>query len=399
MITTHDDNLERQYKEVCVQCSQLFSNLDRAKREVFKLRGKISISEMAPERMKTEMNRQRERALREKRANADLQESRADGLSEVLGECETKKTARIHSRRQTCPEPIPVTRIPKKRARHMDIPPPLEGCQCSVCKTVQGLGSVMLIPVGLESIQSGQQVILGDRIIVKGERPGTIRYLGKLEGHRTEVDNEVFAGVQLDHPTGRHNGTFNGKRYFSCPPKHGVFVPMRDVICVTSRAIMPQSSSLALKKARQRQEAEDKARRQFLVDQETSYQEDLRRLKKVHQFDLAEDVNVLSIETPALASPKKPVRKETFDAGAERGKQLRPIDQSRVLPGSEVKEMRNRMEGLLEKSRSIYDEIHPSHSIGNRDLQPESLSSYLRSTREEETGRQGRREVTISGTV
>ena len=376
VISTHDDNLERQYKEVCAQCSKLFSELDRAKREVFKLRGKISISEMTPERIREEVNRQREREAKALQTNRGLSEGRtADEFTQVLGE--------RPAHRHVVPGPIPVTRIPKKRARHMDIPPPVDGCQCSVCKTVQGLGSAVLIPVGLESIQSGQQVLLGDRVIVRGQRPGTVRYLGKLEGHRTEIDNEVFAGVQLDQPAGLHNGTFNGKRYFSCPAKHGVFLPLRDVVCVTSRAPVPPSNSLALRNSQRRQEADEKARRQHVIDQELVHQSGQKHGSR-------EDANVLYLETPGK-SGKKPAKREPQPHA------IGSPDAAREL---ETKGVSSRMDVLLQKTRNIYDETHPSHNVSNRDSQPVALSGYLRSAMGEgDTGRQARREVTISATT
>jgi dynactin 1 len=33
-----------------------------------------------------------------------------------------------------------------------------------------------------------------------------------------------WVGVELDTPTGKHNGTVQGKSYFTCKPGHGVFV-------------------------------------------------------------------------------------------------------------------------------------------------------------------------------
>ncbi|KAI6655227.1 hypothetical protein LOD99_2515 [Oopsacas minuta] len=381
VITTHDDNLERQYKEMCAQCSKLFSDLDRAKREVFKLRGKISIVEMTPERMRIEMNKQKERDMKKaQQVDRDLHESRTDELAQVLNERPIRKNAP----RLPIPAPIPVTRIPKKRARHTDIPPPVEGCQCSVCKTVQGLGSSMIVPVGIESIQSGQQILLGDRVIVKGQRPGTVRYLGKLEDHKNDLGNEVFAGVQLDYPVGVHNGTFNGKRYFSCPAKHGVFLPLRDVICVSNRAVVPLSTSLALKRAKKRQEAEEKAKKQ-LIEQERAYQSGIKYLNEIEQKRYSMDnINVLSLETP-LTSYKKLEKKISLDSG----KLIQSTDFSKTTPDKEKLEMRNRMDNLLLKSRSIYDEKHPSHVISSREMQPESLSRY---GRPDGTGGQGRRE-------
>lgn len=396
VITTHDDNLERQYKEVCAQCSKLFSDLDRAKREVFKLRGKISIAEMTPERIRIEMNREREKH-RAQQMDREVCVDRSDELAEMLGE----KPVRKHKHRFQTPSPIPVTRAPKKRARHTDIPPPVEGCQCSVCKTVQGLGSTMLIPIGLDSIQSGQQLMLGDRVIVKGQRPGAVRYLGKLEDHKTEVGNEVFAGVQLDHPMGLHNGTFNGKRYFSCPAKHGVFLPLRDVICVTNRAVVPLSDSLALKRAKRRQEAEERAKRQVLLEQEREYQAKLEKLRENEQKRYSlEDINVLSLETPHTSS-KTPARRDLLLTGiqtVEKASQIHSTDFSKAKPDSEIREMRNRMDSLLLKSRSIYDETHRSNTLNNREKQPESLSGFPGSAVKEGTGGQGGREVSISVT-
>nr|KAG5713890.1 hypothetical protein BaRGS_024517 [Batillaria attramentaria] len=63
-------------------------------------------------------------------------------------------------------------------------------------------------------VNSKLQVQLGDHVVVKGERTGRIRYIG-----------------HLDKIVGRHDGFFNGKRYFFCHKDHGIFLPLHDIVC------------------------------------------------------------------------------------------------------------------------------------------------------------------------
>jgi len=59
---------------------------------------------------------------------------------------------------------------------------------------------------------------LDERVVTKG-RPGTIRYIGALDGTKG-----TWFGVELDHAGGKHNGTVKGRSYFECAALHGVFV-------------------------------------------------------------------------------------------------------------------------------------------------------------------------------
>ncbi|XP_059609568.1 restin homolog isoform X3 [Phlebotomus argentipes] len=73
--------------------------------------------------------------------------------------------------------------------------------------------------------KSGMQI--GDRVIVSsgfGSRPGVLKYIGE-----TQFAPGNWCGVQLDDPTGKNNGAVDGIRYFECPDKYGIFVPLAKV--------------------------------------------------------------------------------------------------------------------------------------------------------------------------
>ncbi|KFB52523.1 hypothetical protein ZHAS_00020771 [Anopheles sinensis] len=68
---------------------------------------------------------------------------------------------------------------------------------------------------------------VGDRVIVSsgfGSRPGILKYLGE-----TQFASGTWCGVQLDEASGKNDGTVDGVRYFECPAKYGIFVPIAKV--------------------------------------------------------------------------------------------------------------------------------------------------------------------------
>uniref|UniRef100_A0A674II96 CAP-Gly domain-containing protein n=1 Tax=Terrapene triunguis TaxID=2587831 RepID=A0A674II96_9SAUR len=65
-------------------------------------------------------------------------------------------------------------------------------------------GNLMLTSLGLK---------LGERVVVDGQ---------KVPAPRVSC---YWFGIELDKPTGKHDGSVFGVRYFSCSPKHGVFAP------------------------------------------------------------------------------------------------------------------------------------------------------------------------------
>ncbi|KAL4900047.1 hypothetical protein BDW74DRAFT_105469 [Aspergillus multicolor] len=64
-------------------------------------------------------------------------------------------------------------------------------------------------------------------------RRGTIRFVGSVPAipvPGVDVDTvdasalPIWVGIELDEPTGKNDGSVNGRRYFTCPNKSGVFV-------------------------------------------------------------------------------------------------------------------------------------------------------------------------------
>nr|DBA33369.1 TPA: hypothetical protein GDO54_001062 [Pyxicephalus adspersus] len=60
--------------------------------------------------------------------------------------------------------------------------------------------------------------VVGERVWVNGVKPGVVQYLGE-----TQFAPGQWAGVVLDDPVGKNDGSVGGVRYFECPPLQGIF--------------------------------------------------------------------------------------------------------------------------------------------------------------------------------
>ncbi|XP_014254749.1 restin homolog isoform X3 [Cimex lectularius] len=60
--------------------------------------------------------------------------------------------------------------------------------------------------------------IIGDRVWVGGSKPGHIAFIGE-----TQFAPGDWAGIVLDEPIGKNNGSVGGIKYFQCENKKGVF--------------------------------------------------------------------------------------------------------------------------------------------------------------------------------
>ncbi|XP_023229484.1 CAP-Gly domain-containing linker protein 4-like [Centruroides sculpturatus] len=65
---------------------------------------------------------------------------------------------------------------------------------------------------------------LGDKVIVGGAKVGILRYCGT-----TKFAPGIWAGVELEEPLGKNNGTIEEVTYFRCSPCHGIFAPISKI--------------------------------------------------------------------------------------------------------------------------------------------------------------------------
>ncbi|KAM3915587.1 centrosome-associated protein 350 isoform 2-T2 [Leptodactylus fuscus] len=75
---------------------------------------------------------------------------------------------------------------------------------------------------------------LGDRVLVSGVQPGTLRFKGE-----TLFADGVWAGVELDKAEGNNDGSLGGTRYFVCSPLHGIFAPPQKIALLSLEEHMP----------------------------------------------------------------------------------------------------------------------------------------------------------------
>ncbi|XP_062518649.1 uncharacterized protein LOC134193824 [Corticium candelabrum] len=262
-LTIHDDNVERQYRETVDINQKLEQELEQMRKEMTKLRGKLSMAEIAPRKLRAEMARRQDVQRRRRAIDEETRHKRPENERYVLPRLLTAeerslvvnaKGEYVNSKdKSNLSHPNTKQSLKTHTGKSPDtLPPALFGCSCSVCRSIQSMRATSTANDARSKLQmmiysshrggevvpitrGGQQIFIGDRVIVRGERTGTVKYIGKLEGVRLPYTNHIFLGLQLDQPTGHHDGIFQGHRYFTSAPRHGAFVNVKDVTCVITR--------------------------------------------------------------------------------------------------------------------------------------------------------------------
>lgn len=69
-----------------------------------------------------------------------------------------------------------------------------------------------------ENLDAAEDFKVGDRVWVNGNKPGYIQFLGE-----TQFAPGQWAGIVLDEPIGKNDGSVAGVRYFQSEPLRGIF--------------------------------------------------------------------------------------------------------------------------------------------------------------------------------
>lgn len=92
----------------------------------------------------------------------------------------------------------------------------------------------------------GHKFQVGDVVLVSGMKPGVIAFLGPTQFAKGE-----WAGVVMEKPEGKNDGTVQGVVYFQCPPQHGLFARLHNLTLVKAAASNVPSAPVMINKSLQ----------------------------------------------------------------------------------------------------------------------------------------------------
>ncbi|XP_070570672.1 uncharacterized protein [Ptychodera flava] len=255
------EQLERKWQEANNAKVQLEEELKLVRPEIERLRNKVqSMEELLEDRTRVcEVKIENEV---EGHRGHDEQGNHGIHGNHENSECESVNLPYINSMNMKKKPPlVPRSQSVCSTSTSLAVPGPLLGCKCSMCYSLENNNGLKRVPLQVLMERNAvmnhrrQPIEVDDHVVVRGERTGYVRYIGHLDN--VGSTHVVYVGLQLEAAVGRHDGFFNGKRYFWCHRNHGVFLPMQDVICVINKKFSQQIGSQRPKTSVVRRSAED----------------------------------------------------------------------------------------------------------------------------------------------
>ncbi|KAL6426797.1 hypothetical protein ACFW04_009253 [Cataglyphis niger] len=156
--------------------------------------------------------------------------SEVEPLVAELPEAKLSETKSSEPKPSGIRPPSKIERLCSSRPRRPDIPPssPVKSVTTKI-KQMEPLWESRGRQIDEASLRRGsdtsvvltedtESFMIGDRVWVGGTKPGRIAYIGE-----TKFAPGDWAGVVLDEPIGKNDGSVAGSQYFQCEPKRGIF--------------------------------------------------------------------------------------------------------------------------------------------------------------------------------
>ncbi|XP_055327484.1 kinesin-like protein KIF13A isoform X1 [Paramacrobiotus metropolitanus] len=171
---------------------------------------------------------------------SDFVEGKVEESEEIQGEKENGAPE------ESLEEAVKDDSVEQDDGERMDVEASLPHYTAEMETSKESLNEPSLISSDTDWIIVGKKVTL-----VRGNHLGVVRFIGP-----TSLGDGQWIGVALDGAHGKNDGSLEGKRYFTCSPKHGVFVrpahiiPFHPKITTPSRSLPPsQPPSASNRKA------------------------------------------------------------------------------------------------------------------------------------------------------
>ncbi|XP_072944338.1 uncharacterized protein CLIP-190 isoform X5 [Epargyreus clarus] len=217
------------------------------------------------------------------------------------------------------------------------------------------------------STTTNGELRMGDRVIVsssRGSKAGTLRYVGV-----TEFASGVWAGVELDDPLGKNDGSVDGKRYFECAPRFGLFAPISKVSRSPSNrkpgacAIHSNGRATPLRRSNSRESLTSlgtsiaSSRAGELLREKQLHLERLMRERELERAEVAK----VSLQAERAESALSQIKKEATQANSENAKLKAELDKlSKMLEDERQKVedlmFRNEEENINKEDYNKYKE-------------------------------------------
>ena len=191
-----------------------------------------------------------------------------------------------------------------------------------------------------------QPVRVGDAVVLLGDRRATVQYVGP-----TDFAPGLWVGVELEAPEGRHDGSVQGRQYFTCKSNHGLFAAPSRVI----KLVKTPANSVGIGGG---SSSGGSARRQEILAARAL--EDVEQLQA--DLDAArQEASVLTARLKQLESNLSPETKDTMALQAE-------LDDARTTASIAQSDLATSRAQVKRLEASLMERVYSLRILANSEL-------------------------------